>query len=201
MRELIDAIATARVPCMSIMNMPPLPYLERLPSVSADECRHCYTEPEVWDRFDPALLTLCRFPRSPGRPASRGGPEEMRVTLPTNFKAARFESDAHTAMLRDLSSSIDAVRYDSGEGEVELPVKLRVHDSVMVPMAKWAMLMAGNYRCILPGRHAVRPGRRPRGPRRQPGHLRVGVRRVQGAGRPPTRTWSPLRSTPTRPRA
>tara|TARA_B100001146_G_C16005866_1_gene358742 strand:- start:274 stop:708 length:435 start_codon:yes stop_codon:yes gene_type:complete len=35
----------------------------------------------------------------------------------------------------------------SGE-EVELPVKLRVHDSVFTPLAKWSMLMAGNYRCV-----------------------------------------------------
>jgi hypothetical protein len=31
---------------------------------------------------------------------------------------------------------------------VELPVKLKVHDSVFVPLAKWAMLIAGNYRCV-----------------------------------------------------
>jgi hypothetical protein len=31
---------------------------------------------------------------------------------------------------------------------MELPVKLKVHDSVFVPLAKWAMLMAGNYRCV-----------------------------------------------------
>src|SRR3979490_2980580 len=29
-----------------------------------------------------------------------------------------------------------------------VPVKLKVHESVFVPLAKWAMLMAGNYRCI-----------------------------------------------------
>ncbi|MEC8727381.1 MAG: hypothetical protein ACPHW3_08610 [Candidatus Puniceispirillales bacterium] len=29
-----------------------------------------------------------------------------------------------------------------------LPVKLKVHESVFVPLAKWAMLMAGNYRCV-----------------------------------------------------
>jgi hypothetical protein len=27
-------------------------------------------------------------------------------------------------------------------------VKLKVHDSLFVPLAKWPMLMAGNYRCI-----------------------------------------------------
>jgi hypothetical protein len=29
-----------------------------------------------------------------------------------------------------------------------LPVKLKVHDSIFVPLAKWAMLLTGNYRCI-----------------------------------------------------
>ena len=31
---------------------------------------------------------------------------------------------------------------------MELPVKLKVHDSVFVPLAKWAMLLTGNYRCV-----------------------------------------------------
>ena len=35
-----------------------------------------------------------------------------------------------------------------GEGPIEIPVKLKVHDSIFVPLAKWPMLMAGNYRCI-----------------------------------------------------
>jgi len=29
-----------------------------------------------------------------------------------------------------------------------LPVKLKVHESVFVPLAKWAMLLTGNYRCV-----------------------------------------------------
>jgi len=32
-RELLDAVAKSKVPCMSIMNMPPLPYLARVPGV------------------------------------------------------------------------------------------------------------------------------------------------------------------------
>src|SRR5215510_11674076 len=35
-RELLDAVAKAKVPCMSIMNMPPLPYLKRIPGLDAD---------------------------------------------------------------------------------------------------------------------------------------------------------------------
>ena len=142
-RELLDAVAKARVPCMSIMNMPPLPYLARIPGVSADACRSCYTDPTVWDRFEPARMTLC----SPDPQAFRP-PEEklnvLQVRLPTNFKSARFPSDAHTAILRGLEADIEAARFEN----IELPVKLKVHESVFVPLAKWAMLMAGNYRCI-----------------------------------------------------
>ena len=146
-RQLLGAIAKARVPCMSIMNMPPLPYLARIPGVSVEACRACYTEPAVWAGFDPALVTLC----SPDPQASRP-PEEkvnvLQVGLPTNFKVARFDSDAHTTMLRNLEADIEAIRFDTGSGVTELPVKLKLHDSIFVPLAKWSMLMAGNYRCI-----------------------------------------------------
>ncbi|MDP1716713.1 MAG: hypothetical protein Q8L40_01425, partial [Burkholderiales bacterium] len=52
-RELLDAVAKSRVPCMSIMNMPPLPYLKRIPGINADGLRTCYTDASVWDSFDP----------------------------------------------------------------------------------------------------------------------------------------------------
>jgi hypothetical protein len=142
-RELLQAVAQARVPCLSIMNMPPLPYLARIPGVQAAACRNCYTDPTLWDAFDPALLTLC----SPDPQAFRP-PEEkvnvLQVRLPTNFKAARFPAATHTALLRRLETDIEAARFEG----LELPVKLKVHESVFVPLAKWAMLMAGNYRCI-----------------------------------------------------
>jgi hypothetical protein len=142
-RELLDAVAKAKIPTMSIMNMPPLPYLARIPGMNLQELRPAYTEPAVWDSFDPQLMTLC----SPDPQAFRP-PEEkvnvLQVRLPTNFKSARFPSDEHTQILKDLEKGIEAVRYEG----LELPVKLKVHESVFVPLAKWAMLMAGNYRCV-----------------------------------------------------
>jgi hypothetical protein len=146
-RELLDAVAKSRVPCMSIMNMPPLPYVKRIPGLNYDALKAAYTDPSVWDNFDPGNLTLC----SPDPQAIRPPDEKVNVllvTLPTNFKVAKFDNDAHTAILRHLEADIDAVRFDTPEGKIELPVKLRVHDSIFVPLAKWAMLLAGNYRCI-----------------------------------------------------
>jgi len=142
-RELLDAVAKAKLPCMSIMNIPPLPYLARIPGLATEKLRDCYTDPTVWDSFDPDFVTLC----SPDPQAFRPPEEKMnvlQVRLPTNFKSARFAADAHTAILRRLEADIEAARFEG----LELPVKLKVHDSVFVPLAKWAMLLAGNYRCI-----------------------------------------------------
>jgi len=146
-RELLDAVAKSRVPCMSIMNMPPLAYLKRIPTIDAAAIRGAYTDASVWDGFDPATITLC----SPDPQAFRP-PEDkvnvLQVRLPTNFKAARFGSDADTAILRQLQTDIEAARFDVGGQKIELPVKLKVHESVFVPLAKWSMLLAGNYRCV-----------------------------------------------------
>lgn len=137
-RELLDAVARSRVPCMSIMNMPPLPYLKRIPGLETTSLEKCYTDATVWRNFDPNCMTFC----SPDPQAFRPPDEPvnvLQVTLPTNFKAARFASDAATGMLREMQADIE---------KLDLPVKLKVHDSIFVPLAKWAMLITGNYRCV-----------------------------------------------------
>jgi len=149
-RELLDAVAKSRVPCMSIMNMPPLPYVKRIPGLDYEALKPAYTDPTVWDSFDTTCLTLC----SPDPQAIRPPDEKVNVlmvTLPTNFKVAKFDNEKGNAILRQLEKDIDAVRLDPGDGsKIELPVKLRVYDSIFVPLAKWSMLLAGNYRCVTP---------------------------------------------------
>src|SRR6266850_2537949 len=116
-RELLDAVARAKVPCMSIMNMPPLPFLARIPGINTDALKPAFTDASVWDNFEPGRLPLC----SPDPQAIRPPGEKinvLQVRLPTNFKSARFDSDAHTAILRRLESDIEASRF----GGIELPV-------------------------------------------------------------------------------
>ena len=181
-RELLQAVAKSRKPCMSIMNMPPLPFLKRIPSIDADAIRDCYTEAAVWDAFDPATMTLC----SPDPQAFRP-PEDkvnvLQVRLPTNFKSARFESDAHTQYCARWSATWKPRASTSAGSKIELPVKLKVHESVFVPLAKWAMLCAGNYRCVQAD--AMRPikGRGAQRPRRLARGLRLGGEAVRVAGR------------------
>jgi hypothetical protein len=145
-RVLMVKIAEAKVPCLSIMNMPPLPYLKRIEALAGMALDEAYTNAQVWDRFEPGLVTLC----SPDPQAFRP-PEEkanvLHVGLPTNFKAAVFADEKNNEMLRELEAGIDAVRLDGKD----VPVKLRVFDSLFVPLAKWSMLLTGNYRCITMG--------------------------------------------------
>jgi len=144
-RVLMVKIAAAGLPCLSIMNMPPLPYLKRIPALADMALDEAYTNAQVWERFKPGLISLC----SPDPQAFRP-PEEaanvLHVGLPTNFKASTFADEQHNRVLRELEADIDAVRLDGHD----VPVKLKVFDSLFVPLAKWSMLLTGNYRCITP---------------------------------------------------
>jgi len=143
-RALMARIAAARVPCLSIMNMPPLPYLRRIHGLNADALKSSYTAPEIWDDFDPDLVTLC----SPDPQAFRlpdEKPNVLFVGLPTNFKSAGFADPAHDALLWQLDDDIAGITLDGAD----VPVKLRIYASLFVPFAKWSMLLTGNYRCIL----------------------------------------------------
>jgi hypothetical protein len=146
-RELMGRVARAGVPCLAIMNMPPLPYLQRIPGLRTETLEPCYADPRVWDGFAPERTTLASPDPQAFRPPDQ--PKNvLQVGLPTNFKAARFAGEEPTALLRHLEADIEQARFDPGGGAIEIPVKLKVHDSLFVPLAKWPMLMAGNYRCI-----------------------------------------------------
>ncbi|MGD1869797.1 MAG: ketopantoate reductase family protein [Neomegalonema sp.] len=142
-RTLLMRVALAGVPCLSIMNMPPLPYLKRIPGLEAEGLEAAFTEPRVWDRFDPDLVTLCSPDPQAFRPPEEGA-NILHVGLPTNFKAALFGKDEHNQMLRRMEADIAAVRLDGHD----VPVTLRAHESIFVPLAKWSMLLTGNYRCV-----------------------------------------------------
>lgn len=148
-RELLQRVAAAKVPSMAIMNMPPLPYLRRLKGLDIEPLMECYAEPELWKNFDPDLVTLASPDPQAFRPED-AGKNVLQVSLPTNFKVAAFPDPAHTAMLRQMQDDIANIEWDLPEGgSTALPVKLNVFDSLFVPLAKWSMLVTGNYRCVL----------------------------------------------------
>jgi hypothetical protein len=174
-RELVVRIAQDALPTMAITNMPLLPYLKRIIHDNNnvdilenddDAIRSCFTEPDLWTHFcRPDLFTQCSPDPQAFRPHAESQPNVLQVRLPTNFKAAKFGASCikHTEMLKNIERDIEAARFfrkTTVEGaddessssntivQLQIPVKLRVHDSLYVPLAKWAMLLAGNYRCV-----------------------------------------------------
>jgi len=146
--SLLMRIGAARIPCLSLMNMPPLAFLRRLLGADAEALADVYTDPEVWATISSQSMSMCSPDPQAFRPTPNA-PNVLRVTLATNFKAAPFADPVHTTLLRELAADIDSSsRRDSSAGG-RVPVRLVVGETVYAPLAKWPMLIAGNYRCLL----------------------------------------------------
>jgi hypothetical protein len=145
-RALTIKFASARVPCLSLMNMPPAPYLKRIEAIDTDSLGDAFTNIRLWDRFDPRAMSLCSPDPQAVRPADEPA-NVLQVNLATNFKAAEFGLPEYNTLLHAIANDIDRVRIDGAD----VPVKLRAHSSLFVPLAKWPMLMTGNYRCVTAG--------------------------------------------------
>lgn len=147
---LMARIAATRLPCLSIMNLPPPPFLARLGGIDPAALDGVYASAAVWQDFAPERLTLA----SPDPQAVRLDPAQpgcLTVTLASNFKAAPFARAADQALLETLARDWAAFKL-AGERP---PVQLLAQQSLHVPLAKWPMLIAGNCRCLTP--HGPRP--------------------------------------------
>ena len=146
-RRLLAAVAASGRPVLSIMNMPPLPFLERIAALKCAALEGCYTDASVWDGIDPSRISHCSADPQAFRPTGEP-PNVLQVRLSTNFKAAPFVHAEDQELLKEIADSISAVRVSLDGDMVDLPVKLRPYRSLHVPLAKWPMLIAGSYRCF-----------------------------------------------------
>lgn len=147
MRRLMGRVAMAGRPCLSAMNMPLPPYLRRIESLARLDLDNCFGAPEAWKDLPSSLLTACSPDPQAGRTAG-GGPAALTVGLASNFRAAHFADPAATALLRRFAAAFNDSRVTEGERRLAVPVRLRVQASLFVPLSKWSMLMAGNYRAV-----------------------------------------------------
>lgn len=167
-RPLMERIANAKLPVMAITNMPILPYLARIPKIQSllnedddstdkDALSGCFAHPDLWKIFDPSLVTQASPDPQAVRPPDEP-PNVLVVNLASNFKCAPFAHDQHTQLLQQLEQDILNARFQwtdpsspsSQPIPIQVRVQLRISTSLFVPMAKWAMLLTGNYRCIKP---------------------------------------------------
>ena len=146
-RELIQRIALARVTCVSVMNMPLPPYLNGVVELDEAVQRKIFNDPGLWQQFDPALFSMASADPQASR-RDLPGRLFVAVNLPTNFKVAQFRDHESQQLLERLSADIDLVRLPATGGLSHPRVRLRAHPSRFVPLAKWPMLITGNFRCM-----------------------------------------------------
>lgn len=142
---LVQRIGEAGLPVISLMNAPPPPFLRRLSTFDVAELEPAYRSWAAWQAIDPERITAA----SPDAQAVRLDPErpnDLTVTLTSNFKVAPFARPAHQEMLETLARDVSAYRVEGAP----LPVRILSHRAVHVPLAKWPMLIAGNCRCLRP---------------------------------------------------
>lgn len=139
---LVGRIAAAGLPCLSVMNLPPLPFLASLGTIPKSAFDGVYASEAVWRKFPGELLSVA-CPDAQALRLDPARPGQLHVTLPSNFKAAPFIETHAQTMLNRLAQDMSRLKLDS----IRPPVLLLVRSSRHAPLAKWPMLIAGNYRC------------------------------------------------------
>ena len=145
--DLAVKIAESRVPVLSVMNMALPPYLKRLDNVWHPSLTSVYHRPDLWERFDPANFSHS----SPDPQAIRtdaSNSSELTVTLGSNFKIAPFKSRRDQNLISQLCRTANAAPNLTDASVSKPSVYFIACHSEHVPLAKWPMLMTGNYRCI-----------------------------------------------------
>jgi hypothetical protein len=70
--------------------------------------------------------------------------------LASNLKIAPFPHQQHQDRLKQLAIDVNDLRMTDADGTWCPGIKLVPHESPYVPLAKWPMLITGNFRCIEP---------------------------------------------------
>jgi hypothetical protein len=141
--RLMKRIADLGLPTIALMNLLPSCFLRRLERFDVDELRPAYASWDVWQSFDPCHFTAA----SPDAQAVRmmdGRPDQLTVTLASNFKVAPFHYRQDQALLEVVAASTAVIKPD----EIAAPARILAQDSLGVPLSKWPMLITGNCRCL-----------------------------------------------------
>jgi len=144
--ELIAKISEANVPVLSITNMPLPPLFSGPLQLDLNEISEVWHNADMWSAVDSTRFSAA----SPDPQAMMVGDTQdllLRVNHPTNIKAAPFANERAQEILQKLATSIDELRVFFNGEQHQIGVRLIGHHHPLVSMAKWPMLITGNFRC------------------------------------------------------
>ncbi len=160
-RELLDAVAKSRVPCMSIMNMPPLPYVKRIPGLDYEALKPAYTDAERLGQLRSGLAHAVQ-PRPAGDPPARGEGQRADGHAADQLQGGEVrQTTSRPASCASSRRTIDAVRFDHADDRQDRAAGEAARVRLALRAARQVVDAAGRQ---LPlrhqGRHAHRAGGR-----------------------------------------
>jgi len=146
-KNLMINIAKKKIPSISIMNIPPSNYLKNFNLSNLNKIKALYKNYETWEKFDLNFLTHSSADPQVYKPDLKKT-NYINVRLASNFKISNFKDSSSSNLLKKISANIKSSRLKIENTQIRIPINLNIYNSVYVPISKWPMLIAGNYRCI-----------------------------------------------------
>ena len=145
--SLITQLVSLSIPIISLMNMPLPPYLLGRMGVDLPAAPKIWKNNALWSKLAPNSFTAS----SPDPQAIieiTHDATRVSLTLASNLKVAPFQNRAYQKRLEQLANDVNGLRVRHKSSAWSPRVRLVAHESPYVPLAKWPMLIAGNFRCV-----------------------------------------------------
>jgi hypothetical protein len=144
--SLVKFITRKKLPVISLMNMATAPFLKTLKGGWDEKYSSIFHGGDIWQLFDQDYFSQSSPDPQAFKPHLTK-PTHLQVRLASNFKLAPFPNQVANAALAELCKTANAAPC-LHDGVAKPRVNLIAVRSKYVPLAKWPMLIAGNYRCI-----------------------------------------------------
>ena len=144
--QLVAEIGKANIPLLSIMNMPLPIFLKGKVAFSVDELSGVWQSISAWQWLDATRFSAAS-PDPQAMMIQNSDALSVHVNHAANIKVAPFANTNDQQVLIDLAQSIDGLRVQQNGKMHQLGMRLVAHSNELVSMAKWPMLITGNFRC------------------------------------------------------
>ena len=144
---LLKLLGRHSVPIISILNMPLPPYIHRRLAIEPGALESVWHDAHGWEGIRHELFSAAS-PDPQALCTLTNDHLSVRVTLASNIKVAPFIDARAQEMLEVLARSLSRIRVDVDGSLHEVSVRLVAHSSPWIPLAKWPMLITGNFRCV-----------------------------------------------------
>jgi len=135
-KEILKILIEKKIPMISLMNLPPYRYLEKINFFKDKKIKETYNK-NFLINIPSEILT-----HASTEPQIKRKNNIVSLKHTGTLRLSKFNSKKNNLALNK------AVALFNSNIESSIPLKIKVYDSLFVPLNKLPMLMTGNYRCF-----------------------------------------------------